>query len=63
MHTVKYVRWEEGGAWLGFLQDFPDDWTQGQTLDDLKDHLRDLSADLTGGRPPGARKVDDLAVS
>jgi hypothetical protein len=24
MPTVKSVYWEEGGAWLGYLQDFPD---------------------------------------
>jgi predicted RNase H-like HicB family nuclease len=63
MRTVKYVSWEEDGVWLGYLQDFPDYWTQGETLDDLKDHLRDLYADLTGGQLPGIRKVDDLVVS
>jgi hypothetical protein len=63
MPTVKYVYWEEDGAWLGYLQDFPDSWTQGETLDDLKDHLRDLYGDLSGGQLPGIRKVDDLVVS
>ena len=29
-------------AWLGYLQDYPDYWTQGETSDDLKEHLRDL---------------------
>jgi hypothetical protein len=63
MHTVKYVYWEEDGTWLGYLQDFPDYWTQGETLEDLKEHLRDLHADLSGGQLPGIRKVDDLVVS
>jgi hypothetical protein len=63
MQTVKYVYWEEDGAWLGYLQDFPDYWTQGETLEDLKEHLRDLHADLNGGQIPGVRKVDDLVVS
>jgi len=62
MQTVKFVSWEENGTWLGFLQDFPDYWTQGETLDDLKDHLRDLYADLAGGHIPGARRVDDLVI-
>src|SRR4051812_38754247 len=48
MQTVKYVSWQEDGAWLGYIQDYPDYWTQGETLDDLKEHLRDLSADLIG---------------
>ena len=63
MPTVKYVYWDEDGTWLGYLQDFPDYWTQGETLDDLKEHLRDLHADLTSGQVPGIRRVDDLVVS
>jgi predicted RNase H-like HicB family nuclease len=47
MQTVKYVFWEEDGAYLGYLQDYADHWTQGETLDDLQEHLRDLFADLS----------------
>lgn len=55
MVTVKYVHWEEGGAWLGYLQDYPDYWTQGETLDDLIGHLNDLSLDLASAESkPGA---------
>jgi predicted RNase H-like HicB family nuclease len=63
MQTVKIVVWEEDGAWLGYLQDYPDYWTQGETLDDLKDHLKDLYQDVSSGTIPGIRKVEDLVVS
>ena len=63
MNTVKYVHWQEDGGWLGYLQDYPDYWTQGDTLDDLLDHLRDLYAELSDGHIPGARKVGELVVS
>lgn len=63
MQTVKFVYWREDEAWLGYLQDYPDYWTQGETLDDLKEHLRDLYADFTSGEIPGIRKVDELLVS
>ena len=47
---------------LGFLNDFPDHWTQGESLDDLKEHLKDL-VDLFSGEPvPGIRKVEELEV-
>jgi len=62
MSSVKIVCWEEDDAWLGYLQDFPDYWTQGESLDDLKDHLKDLYHDLTGGKIPGVRKVEELTV-
>ncbi len=63
MSSVKFVYWQEGEAWLGYLQDYPDYWTQGETLDDLKEHLKDLHRDLTGGGLPGIRAVGDLVVS
>jgi predicted RNase H-like HicB family nuclease len=63
MNTVKIIYWQEGNLWLGYLQDYPDYWTQGRTLDDLKDHLLDLYKDVTGGEPSGIRKLDDLVVS
>jgi hypothetical protein len=62
MQTVKIVYWEEDGAWLGYLQDYPDYWTQGQTLEDLKDHLKDLHADLSSGQIPAVRRVEDLVI-
>lgn len=46
MERVKFIYWEEDGAWLSYLQDYPDYWTQGETLDDLIGHLRDLYQDL-----------------
>jgi predicted RNase H-like HicB family nuclease len=62
MTTVKYIHWQEDGSWLGYLEDYPDYWTQGETLDDLLDHLRDLYQDLAGGHVPGARKAGELVV-
>ena len=55
--------WQEDDAWLGYLQDYPDYWTQGKTLDDLIEHLLDLYRDVTSGELPGIRKVGELAVS
>lgn len=52
MQTTQFVYWEEDGAWLGYLHEYPDYWTQGESLDDLKDHLRTLSIDLTSGDLP-----------
>lgn len=63
MQTVKVVVWQDGDAWLGYLQDYPDYRTQGETLDDLREHLRDLYADISSGAIPGIRRVEDLAIS
>jgi hypothetical protein len=63
MSVVKIVVWQEKDAWLGYLQDYPDYWTQGASEDDLRDHLKDLFQDLTSGAIPGIRRVEDLVVS
>jgi predicted RNase H-like HicB family nuclease len=46
MPTVKYVYWQEDDAWLGYLEEYRDYWTQGETLDDLLAHLNDLQLDV-----------------
>lgn len=48
MMQVDIVYWEDKGVWLGYLANFPDHLTQGDSLEDLKEHLRSLYRDLTG---------------
>ncbi len=63
MQTAKFIYWQDGDAWLGYFQDYPDYWTQGESFDDLQEHLKELYRDLTDGQLPGIRKVGDLAIS
>ncbi len=63
VRTTKIVYWQEEEWWLGYLEEFPDYWTQGTTLEDLEEHLRDLHADLTSGELPGIRHVADLRLA
>ena len=62
MNAVKVVIWEEDGGWLGYLQEYPDYWTQGDTREELKEHLLDLYHDITSGAIPGIRKVEELVL-
>ena len=63
MQTIEYIFWQEGDAWLGYLEEYPDYWTQGDSLDGLIEHLKDLFLDLSGGQISGARKVGELVIS
>jgi hypothetical protein len=62
-HSIKIVVWQQDDTWLGYLQDYPDYWTQGKTEKILEAHLKDLYKDVTSGEIPGIRKVADLVIS
>ena len=62
MSKARYVHWQDGDMWLGYLEEFPDYMTQGQSLAELEDNLRDLYKDLTSGEIPGIRKVAELTL-
>jgi predicted RNase H-like HicB family nuclease len=63
MKKLRYVYWQEGDAWLGYLEEYPDYWTQGESLDDLVEHLKDLYEDVTSGQIPGIRRVGELIIT
>jgi predicted RNase H-like HicB family nuclease len=52
MQVLKFVCWQDDQAWLGYLQDYPGYWTQGESLEDLKEHLKDLYQDIASGEIP-----------
>ena len=63
MKGLRYVYWQGGEFWLGYLEEYPDYMTQGESLEDLQEHLRDLYADLSGGHIPAVRRVAELEVA
>jgi len=63
MQRQRFVYWQDGDVWLGYLEEFPDYVTQGDSLEDLKEHLRDIYADVAGGVIPAVRRAADLDVA
>ena len=63
MQTVGFTYWQEGEYWLGHLDEFPDYMTQGENLEDLREHLLDLYRDLSSGVIPGVRRHANLEVA
>lgn len=47
-----FTYWKDGEYFLGFLDEYSDYETQGETLEDLKEHLLDLQHDLSANLIP-----------
>ncbi len=62
MKLIRYVHWQDGDMWLGYLEEYPDYMTQGETVQELEENLRDIYGDLSSGTIPSARKVAELQV-
>jgi predicted RNase H-like HicB family nuclease len=59
----KYVYWQDAEMWLGYLDEYPDYWTQGKTELELQENLIDIYRELTSGTILNVRKVAELEVS
>ncbi len=63
MKTAKFIFWQDGEKWLGYLPEYPDYMTQGDDLKELKANLKDIYLDLMSGEIPSVRKVANLKVA
>ena len=59
-----FTYWKEpDNRYLGYLNSHPDHWTQGNNLDDLKEHLCDLYHMFSVEDIPGIKKVEAHAAT
>ena len=63
MKKTDFTYWQDDDYWIGYLEEFPDYWTQGESYDDLTEHLKDLYKDLTSGEIPNVRRRATLEVA
>ena len=63
MEKKKYVYWKDGDMWIGYLEEYPDYMTQGETLEELKENLKDIYDELNSGRIPCVHRVGELEVA
>jgi len=59
---MKFVYYQEDEMWVGWLEEYPDYKSQGETLDELKENLRDIYYELTSGKIPCVRKYGEIAI-
>lgn len=58
----KYTYWKDEEMWLGYLDEFPDYWTQAETEQELKENLIDIYKELTNGKILNVRRVAELEM-
>ena len=47
MERKNYIYWQEDEMWIGYLEEYPDYWTQGETIEELEENLNDIYQELT----------------
>ena len=50
METIRFIYYQENDIWVGWLEEYPDYRTQGVSLDELQENLKDLYQDLSTGK-------------
>ncbi len=61
---AKFTYWKEtDGRYLGYLNEYPDHWTQGDDVEDLKLQLKDLYLTFNQEEIPGIKKEEELEVA
>jgi hypothetical protein len=60
--TANFIYYKDDGLFVGWLEEYPDYRTQGETLDELKEHLKDVYEDINAGKIPNVRKCGKLPV-
>ena len=63
METKRFIYYQERELFVGWLEEYPDYRTQGETMDELRKNLQELHGELTSGQIPCVHKVGELSVA
>jgi hypothetical protein len=63
MTTQRYIYWQDEEMWMGYLEGFPEYWTQGESEMELKENLADLYQDLNRGMIPNVRRSAERSIA
>ena len=62
MDKIKFVYWQDENMQVGYLEDYPDYMTQGESFEELKENLKDIHSDLTKNLIPNIRHVAEMEI-
>ena len=63
METKKFIYFQDDNMFIGWLEEFPDYKTQGESLNELQENLKDIYEELASGRIQNVLHVGELRVA
>ena len=60
---LKMIYWKSEKFWIGKLIEYPDIMTQGETLEELEENMKDAYILMTMDDVPADHKIKDLIVT
>jgi len=62
MHNYTLIYWKDGRFWLGKLKEYPEIMTQGETLDELEENIKDAYQLMVMDDVPDNYSIKDIAL-
>ncbi|MBX7257851.1 MAG: type II toxin-antitoxin system HicB family antitoxin [Candidatus Hydrogenedentes bacterium] len=62
MQTLNLVYWREGDFWLGKLLEHPEIMTQGESIEELEENIRDAYRLMVLEDVPAGYEVREIAL-
>jgi hypothetical protein len=63
METKKFIYYKDENMLIGWLEEFPDYKTQGASLEELEENLREIYGDLSSDAIPYVHRIGELRVA
>ncbi len=61
-HRLTMVYWKEEKFWLGKLMEHPEIMTQGETLEELEENIKDAYRSIVMDDVPGNFQIKEIVV-
>ena len=62
MEKKKFIYYQDDDMWIGWLEEYPDYKTQGESYEELLENLRDILDELESGIIPYVRRIGELTL-
>jgi predicted RNase H-like HicB family nuclease len=62
MEKKKVTYWQDNEFYIGYANDYPEYMTQGLSLEELIDNIKDIMKDVENELVPGKRITEELFI-